>query len=97
MTLYHARHAITTSLVAECAEHEPGEPAPNWRLSWLEQPRWTREQATAAMELTELLVGPTATTGPAWQRAQAIASALGIDVEQARTALARRREERGRS
>ncbi|GAB2538832.1 hypothetical protein [Nocardia heshunensis] len=98
MTLYHARHSITTSFTAECAEHLPDRPEPNWRISWLdEELLLTREQATAAMELTETLLSMPLAIDGAWRRALAIAAELGIDVEQARAVLERRRAERGES
>ncbi|MFE3187830.1 hypothetical protein ACFXHA_02415 [Nocardia sp. NPDC059240] len=98
MTLYHARHSITTSLTGECAEHLPGRPEPNWRISWLdEELLLTREQATAAMELTETLLSVPLAVDGAWRRALATAAELGIDAEQARAVLARRRAERGES
>ncbi|MGW4245950.1 hypothetical protein [Nocardia sp. NPDC004722] len=96
MTLYHARHSITTSLTAECAEHVPGGPEPGWRLSWHADIVLTREQATAAMELTETLISMPAATDKAWRRARAVAAELGIDMERAHAVLARRQVERGK-
>ncbi|MEC3917391.1 hypothetical protein [Nocardia sp. CDC160] len=95
MTLYRARHSITTSLTAECAEHLARRPEPAWQISWCPERLFSHEQASAAMELTELICELPCVSETAWQRAHAIADELKIDLERACETLRRRRAERG--
>ncbi|MEC3956327.1 hypothetical protein VMT65_25035 [Nocardia sp. CDC153] len=95
MTLYLAPHSITTSLTAECAEHLLRRPEPAWQLSWHPDRLLTYEQASAAMELTELICALPCVSEAAWQRAHALADELRIDLEQACETLRGRRAERG--
>ncbi|MFF0633130.1 hypothetical protein ACFYTS_11580 [Nocardia sp. NPDC004151] len=95
--IYPSASSITSSVTGECAERLPRHPEPAWRLSWRQSPLLTREEALAAMELTELLRREPSGSGPAWTRACALGAALGIDVEDARIVLRERRRERGES
>lgn len=95
--IYPSASSITSSVTGECAERLPRRPEPAWRLSWRRSPLLTREQALAAMELTEILRLAPDSAGPAWQRACAIGAELGIDLEDARIVLRERRRERGES
>ncbi|MGW4531755.1 hypothetical protein ACWEOI_12480 [Nocardia sp. NPDC004340] len=95
--IYPSASSITSSITGECAERLPRHPEPAWQLSWRQSPLLTREEALAAMELTELLRREPGHHGAAWERACALGAALGIDLEDARIVLRARRRERGES
>ncbi|WP_433560529.1 hypothetical protein ACQP1O_22860 [Nocardia sp. CA-151230] len=94
--IYPSVNSITSSIaVFEWAQRRPDCPEPAWELSWRPRPLLTREQALAAMELTEILCTPLVGSDTVWRRVQIVAAELDIDVEAACDTLRRRRQERG--
>ncbi|WP_378729789.1 hypothetical protein [Nocardia brasiliensis] len=90
MTLHSTEWTITSDRTPESAYRDT-EDADTWRLSWLADRALTRAQATAGMELDELLSDPlrvhdqdTAT------RVDACAEELGVRREEAVILLAQR-------
>ncbi|WP_225732176.1 MULTISPECIES: hypothetical protein [unclassified Nocardia] len=58
MTLYTTESTIISDITPEWAARDTPGADRAWRLSWLPDRRLTREQATAGMELDELLSDP---------------------------------------
>ncbi|QLY28381.1 hypothetical protein [Nocardia huaxiensis] len=90
--IYESNRSITSSITFEWADCLPGREEPAWELSWRPEPLLTREQARAAMELTEWCSGG-AEPG---KRAEEIAAELGTTVQHVMAVLHQRMLERGR-
>ncbi|MFJ9367993.1 hypothetical protein ACIRRA_26720 [Nocardia sp. NPDC101769] len=61
--VYVCDWSITSSVVDEFAERLPGHKETDWCVSWLPGRLFTRAQAMAAIELTELLFDPARPAG----------------------------------
>ncbi|WP_157514085.1 hypothetical protein [Nocardia concava] len=64
---------------------------PAWKLSWRPEPLLLRDQARAALELTEMC----SRGAELDKRAEALAAELGMTVQEVLAVLQRRRRERG--
>ncbi|MBF6241331.1 hypothetical protein [Nocardia otitidiscaviarum] len=94
--IYESSRSITSSRTQEWARRSADAVEPAWVLSWWPERRFTREQARAGMELTELLSEPEdQRDAGAGRRGAEIARELGITVAEAVSVLYRRRLERG--
>ncbi|WP_306361851.1 hypothetical protein [Nocardia sp. CC227C] len=96
--IYESSRTITSSRTQEWARRSADAVEPAWELSWWPGRRFTKEQARAAMEFTELLSGPRDQWGSEVERrVQEVAGELGTTVTEAVSILYRRRLERGES
>ncbi len=89
--IYESSRSMTSSLTPEWARRSADGHEPAWELSWQPEPRLNREQARAAMELTELCSG----LEEPGEHADALAARLGTTVRHVMAVLQKRRLERG--
>ncbi|GAB4586130.1 hypothetical protein [Nocardia sp. IFM 10818] len=90
--IYESSRSLTSSTTQEWARRLAGRAEPAWELSWRPEPLLTREQARAALELTEMCSG----TEEPGERAAEIAAELGTTVQHVMAVLHQRMLERGR-
>ncbi|WP_405495494.1 hypothetical protein [Nocardia sp. NBC_00511] len=89
--IYESSRSITCSVSPEWARRLAGRAEPAWELSWRPAPLLTREQACAALALTELC---SAGSEPD-ESAELLARQLDTTVAHVMAVLQQRRRDRG--